>query len=78
MSVEKVEKVAGGERVTLQAVTGGTPEENSYAKNAPNATLKMTVENPDVVGSFFREGEKYFLDISRANAPVPKPPLPKS
>ena len=61
------------ERLTLSAVTDapfdgdGNSEDNTYSKWTPDGTLKITVTNPALVGTF-KEGEKYYLDFTLATA----------
>ena len=50
--------------LTFQAVSGGSPEENTFARYTPNGTLEMTVDNP-ATAPFFELGGSYYLDFTR-------------
>jgi hypothetical protein len=41
----------------------GNDENNSYAKWTPQASLNMTVNNPDLFGKF-AAGQEYYLDFT--------------
>ena len=43
----------------------GSDEDNTYAKYSPQATLNITVMNPNLFGKF-NPGEKYYVDFTPA------------
>jgi hypothetical protein len=61
------------QQVTMMAVTDkqfdkdGNSDDNSFARWTPCGELKMTITNPNLVGAL-KEGEKYYLDFTLANA----------
>lgn len=67
MSVLQVTKTAyGSEIVELSAVyVNVKPEENSYAKGTPSASLKMTIDNPGAQGVLV-PGKNFYVDFSPA------------
>ena len=48
--------------VKLNAVAGGTPEDNTFAQATPTATVDISITNPETVG-FFDLGESYYVDF---------------
>lgn len=71
--VTKVTKHAPNcEELQFMAVTdkpfdaGGTSEDNSFATWTPSGELKMTVQNPNLIGQI-KEGEKYYLNFTKAD-----------
>lgn len=62
-SCEKVERYASQENITLNAVTDGNAEDNSYSKYTPSGKLELSVTNEAVFG-FFQPGKKYYLDVT--------------
>lgn len=71
-NVTKLETRGKSKIITLLAVAGGTPEDNSFAAATPSATLNITIDNPAAQG-FFRAGNQYYADFTNANQPVPNP-----
>lgn len=66
MAVESVTKYQGnGERLTLRAVSGGSPEDNSFSKYTPSATLDIFIDNPDLNGKF-QAGQTFYVDFTPA------------
>jgi len=58
-------------KFTAVAKTGaypedGSDEDNTYAKFSPQASLDITITNPELVGKF-KPGEKYYVDFSSAD-----------
>jgi hypothetical protein len=51
--------------VELQAVYGGTPEENTYSKATPQGCITMTVTNPDAV-TLLSPGTNFYVDFTIA------------
>lgn len=51
--------------VQLNAVSGGSPENQSFNKYTPRGELKMVIDNPDLK-DFFSPGEEVFLDFVKA------------
>lgn len=41
----------------------GTDEDNTFAKWTPQADLKMTINNPDLLGKF-QPGQTFYLDFT--------------
>lgn len=68
----KVNSVTAFERgqleVKLVAVSGGSPENQSFNKYTPYGELKFMIDNPDnpQATAFFEPGEEYFIDFSKA------------
>lgn len=78
MVVSSIEESFGGaggakssERLTFNAVANcpyppdGSDEDNTYARWSPQASLQITVANPDLWDQF-KSGEKYYVDFSQA------------
>lgn len=70
--VSNVEPMADSEIVTFDAAAknslypeDGRDEDNSFALWTPSATLKMTIRNPALRGTF-EVGQKYYSDFSPA------------
>lgn len=69
--VDSIEKYEGSEALTLSAVyadsygENGESEDNDFARWTPFGELRMTVNNPNLLGAF-KEGEKYYLDFTKA------------
>ena len=51
--------------VKLNAVAGGSHEDNSYAASTPSATVDISITNPETVG-FFELGKSYYVDFVSA------------
>jgi hypothetical protein len=78
MAVNQIVKYLGGVRnaetgktetrelhtVKMNAVYGGSPEDNTFAEATPSATLDISITNPETVG-FFELGKHYYVDFSR-------------
>ena len=45
----------------------GLDEDNTYAKFSPSAELKITVNNPALIGKF-RPGQKFYVDFTEATS----------
>lgn len=71
--VARVDKFDGGENITFHAVAKngydgeGLDENNTFARFTPNATLHMTVLNPELLGQY-EEGQEHYADFSAAVA----------
>ena len=66
MQVLSVTKHAyGGEQVKLGAVCDGSPENNSFSKATPSATLDITIDNPAAQGILV-PGKCFYLDFTSA------------
>ncbi|QOZ29786.1 hypothetical protein XH93_18175 [Bradyrhizobium sp. CCBAU 51753] len=79
MQVNKVERFAGQDRITCNAVARSTPypadgsdEDNTYAKFSPAGELSLTIANPALLG-MIEPGQKFYLDFVR----VPEQPAAK-
>lgn len=46
----------------------GSDDNNSYALWTPSAELKMTVNNPNLIGKF-KVGEEFYVDFTPVNPP---------
>jgi hypothetical protein len=73
MQVNKVERFAGQDRITCNAVarSGGYPadgsdEDNTYAKFSPSGELSLTIANPALLG-VIEPGQKFYLDFTPAD-----------
>lgn len=70
--IDKVEKHEGSETLTFSAVgadnygANGESEDNDFARWTPYGALTMGINNPDLLGKF-TEGEKYYLDFTKAD-----------
>lgn len=53
--------------VKLNAVAGGSAEDNTYAQATPAATVDISITNPTTVG-FFELGKSYYVDFTPAEA----------
>jgi hypothetical protein len=58
---------SGSEIVELNAVyaSDNNAEDNTYAKATPQASVEMTIDNPDAHGAF-EPGKRYYVDFSPA------------
>lgn len=72
MKVTKVEQYENYENLTLNAVckSGGYPadgsdEDNTFAKFTPTAELKMSINNPALLGKI-KPGQKFYVDFTLA------------
>ena len=68
-----VSTVKDSEQLTFKAVgadgaypSGGLHEDNTYALFTPSGELKLTVNNPALIGQF-RVGQTYYLDFTQVN-----------
>lgn len=73
MSVNRVERWDGADKVTMVAVarssgypTDGSDEDNTYAKFSPQGELTLTIANPALIGKI-EPGQKFYLDFVPAN-----------
>ena len=73
MQVNKVERFAGMDRISLNAVARSTPypedgsdEDNTYAKFSPSGELSLTIANPALLG-VIQPGQKFYLDFTLAD-----------
>lgn len=60
-----VDQTGDIENLLLEAVTDGTPEDNTYSKWTPFAKLNIAISNPALAGKF-AVGEKYYADFTLA------------
>lgn len=56
----------GGETLKFTAVSGGSPEDNSYSKFTPSGTIELFVSNPDLAGKL-KPGETFYVDFTPAD-----------
>lgn len=73
MQVNKVERFAGQDKITCNAVCRSSPypddgadEDNTYAKFSPSGLLELTIANPALVGKI-EPGQKFYLDFTAAD-----------
>lgn len=50
------------EELTLSAVTADTPENKQWSKWTPNASFKMTINNPSAIG-LISKGHEFYVDL---------------
>ena len=66
MRVQSIEKFyKGAETVKLWCVTGGTPEDNAFAKATPQGDARLVIENETLHG-FFQPGDEFYVDFTKA------------
>lgn len=72
MSVTKVERFPGSDRVTMNAVCrstaypeDGSDEDNTYARFSPQGELTLSIANPALLGKI-EPGQKFYLDFTKA------------
>jgi len=73
MQVQSVEQLQGGhENLKMAPVCGSAPfgpngesEDNTFARYTPGGSLLLTVNNPDLVGTF-KPGQKFYVDFTEA------------
>lgn len=46
----------------------GTDENNTFARWTPNASLTMTIQNPNLVGTF-KVGDTFYVDFTQCAEP---------
>jgi hypothetical protein len=70
LQVASVTKHQGCEVLNFHAVcksgsypTDGSDEDNTFARFTPSAELKMTVNNPALLGQF-EPGQKFYVDFT--------------
>lgn len=57
--------VVQGSKVEGGYPENGEDEDNTYAHFSPSGELRLTVANPNLVGTF-KPGRKYYLDFTEA------------
>jgi hypothetical protein len=72
MKVESVRSFEGREDLAMSAVWGDNPfgengksEDNTYAKFTPSGSVRLTVNNPDLLGKI-KPGQEYYVDFPLA------------
>ena len=65
MEVDFVQKFTWGEQVSFSCKYSDNPEDNSFAQATPTGHMNITVSNPAVLG-FFAPGQKFYLDLTKA------------
>jgi hypothetical protein len=63
LQVQSVTQYTGLEQLKLSAVCGQSPEDNSFSKATPCATLDISISNPDLHGKF-KPGQKFYVDFT--------------
>lgn len=58
----EVTKTTWATKIKLQAVTGGSKENDEFFGTTPSGTLEIAVKNPEVE-KMFEPGKSYYLDI---------------
>lgn len=74
MKVANIENCGGNyENLTFSAVPkseaypdDGSDENNTFAKWTPTAELKMTITNPELIGTFI-EDQEFYVDFTLVN-----------
>ncbi len=65
MVVTEVTKHSYGTEVAkLNAVSAGSPEDNSYSKSTPCASLEIHIDNPEAHGVLV-PGKLYYVDFTK-------------
>lgn len=74
LKVSDLEPFDGGENLSFSAVCksegypeDGSDENNTFARFTPTADLKMTVNNPNLIGKFV-VGQEFYVDFTPAPA----------
>jgi hypothetical protein len=71
VSVEEMGNPVSQERVSFRAVSkypygeNGESDDNTYARYTPAGELKLTINNPALLGKH-KAGQKYYLDFTLA------------
>lgn len=71
MQVQKVERFAGQDNLTMNAVCApsygedGLHEDQTFAKFTPTAGVTMTITNPALIGKI-EPGQKFYVDFIEA------------
>lgn len=73
MRVTEVTKNEYQETAKLTAVCGGSPEDNSFAKATPCASLTISIDNPAAQG-ILEPGKCFYVDFTRVKEPAPTQP----
>jgi len=61
------------EEVKLSAIyDSANPEDNSFAKATPRATLTMTIDNPEARG-ILQAGRQFYVEFTRVKDAAPAP-----
>lgn len=73
LRVTSVKPLDGAEELEFMAVgpkgsypEGGADEDNSYALYTPSAHLRMTVNNPALLGKF-KQGQTFYVDFTEVS-----------
>ncbi len=61
-SCVEVAKTTWASKIKLQAVTGGSKENEEFFGTTPTGTLEFSVKNP-AVEEMFVPGKEYYIDI---------------
>jgi hypothetical protein len=65
MKCSSVNKFEACEIISLQAVNADSPENKTYSKYTPAASISMTITNEAAYGSFVA-GREYYVDFVQA------------
>ena len=71
LKISDIEPSGDTETLSFHAVSAssygedGLDENNTFARFTPWANLKMTINNPDLVGSF-KVGQEFYVDFTLA------------
>ena len=60
-----VQPQADGSQIKLQAVTGGSAENDQFFKYTPNGSIDMGVVNPDAA-EYFESSAEYIVTFEKA------------
>mgnify|MGYP000571989624 CR=1 FL=1 len=72
LKIDHIDQYEGGENLTFSAVCAdefgqdGEDENNTYARYTPAADLKITIQNPNLFGTF-EVGQEFYVDFTPAN-----------
>lgn len=65
MRLDQVNRTEYAETLKFSAVCGDKPEDNSFSKATPSASLEMQITNKDLWGKF-APGQKFYVDFTAA------------
>jgi len=66
LEVQSVKSTTYCDEVSLSAVCGKSPEDNSFSQATPSATFTLSITNPSVRGKF-KPGQKYYVDFTETD-----------
>lgn len=63
LTVQTVTLTEYSDQIKFTAQYSGTPEDNSYAKATPCASLDMQIDNPELRGTI-KPGQMFYVDFT--------------